>query len=102
MNNTDQWTKKDLLDLHEFKKNKSNTWNDIARKMGKTRESVRKKFYRTNWKNFFKDPEQYVERINIQQGSKWTEEEMIRLDVYLQDDKSYGFIAKKIVEVQRL
>jgi hypothetical protein len=65
-------------------------------KSDKTFPALRRKYGRTDWDTYCKDPNKYVSEIVTSYGNKWSDDEMIRLDAYLQAGKSYDFIAEKL------
>lgn len=85
------WTKKDLLTLYKSRKD-GNEFSSIAKILNKSASSLRRKYDRTNWDVFLKNPDVF-ERATPR---KWSREEMSQLDAYLQADKSYDFIAEKL------
>jgi hypothetical protein len=93
-NSIDIWTAEELKTLHTMKIKENKTWREISSKMNsKSMESVRKKYHRTNWNEFLKDPDAYVRSTNF---GKWTNDEMVKLDAFLQAGQSYAFISDKL------
>lgn len=89
-----EWNNKKLLKLYKLRTEDDKTWDEISKIFNTTRSSVCNRFRRMQWDEFLKDPEGYVyEKAHLK---KWTDEEMIQLDAYIQSDKSYGFIAQKL------
>jgi len=89
------WTADETLALHKLLKKGKKT-PEIARVLGKSNSSVRKKKQRMQheWDSFLADPENYGRGQGT--SRKWTQEEMIQLDAFLRAGKSYSFIAKEI------
>ena len=86
------WTTQDLLILHKLKKEKGQSFKDIGKVLKKSPDSIGRKYGRMNWDAFLKDPSGFDRATS----RKWTKEEMLQLDTYLQADKSYSFIAEKL------
>ena len=89
---TRQWTATKLLKLYKIRK-AGTKWSEIGRKFKKSARACRMAYERINWDNFLKDPEGYFQS---NPSKKWTDDEMVRLDAYLQSDKSYRFIADRL------
>jgi len=94
-----KWTVKELTQVHNLRK-EGKSWSEIGKIVKtKTWKSFERKCRRINWTEFFKDPEQYLKDSsdpNHHLAKKWTDDEMIQLDAYLQAGKSYDFIAEKL------
>lgn len=90
----DSWTSEELNTLYKMKKQEKKSWEEICKKIKKTKDAMRKKYARTNWEEFLKDPKSYNKKIGL--GRKWTNDEMVKLDAYLQSGKSYEFIAENL------
>jgi len=86
------WTKEDLQGMYELRE-KGLTWLQIGKKLNKNWKSISKKYIRIDWDKFHKDPSNYLDGMK---GKKWSSDEMIQLDAYLQAGKSYSFIAEKL------
>lgn len=91
-----KWTKETLIELHRLRSKEGLSWNEVAKKIGKgnSKSSVTLRYKRTNWDEFLADPDSYLKKNSG--WRPWSDEEMIRLDAYLQDGKSYSFIAEKL------
>ena len=88
------WTQEELQKIHDLKQDGKN-WKDIAKIIKtKTWKAIARKYNRTDWVAFNKDPKDYIE--NIIKSKKWSDDEMISLDAYIQSGKSYDFIAEKL------
>jgi predicted phosphodiesterase len=102
MSNT--WVKKDLLKMIEMKKH-GKSIADIAKVLNRSAESVYAKMHRINWKVVDNNPDKFVEEHQGSNPRKWSNDEMIQLDAYIQAGQSYDFIAQKlcrgIVSVER-
>lgn len=102
MSNT--WGKKDLLKMVEMKK-QGKSVADIASALKRSVESIGRKIQRINWDKVGKNPDKFVEEQHGIAPRKWSNEEMIQLDAYIQAGQSYDFIAQKlgrgIVSVER-
>ena len=90
------WTTKDLLQLYKLRNKQKKTWAEIGIVMSKTAGAVSRKYIRIDWKAFIKNPDAYVGHIKELANRVWTNIEMVKLEAYLQADKSYRFIAKKL------
>ena len=90
-----KWDANKLLKLHQLRVNDHKTWVEIGKTLNTTSASAANRYRRVGWDEFLKDPEQYLENSNVG-VKKWSDEEMIQLDAYLQSDKSYDFIAEKL------
>lgn len=90
------WTIPQLKALFELRE-KGSSWTQIASekifKGIKSKGSCANKYKRLDWDLFLKDPQNYPKDSNHQ---KWSHEEMVQLDAYLQADCSYHFIAEKL------
>jgi len=99
---TPTWTKEILTSMYRLKHEEDKSWEEIARtlkenfKLNKTQKSIRRKYSRIDWNSFFKNPDGYINEESISSPKKWSQEEMIQLDAYLQAGKSYDFIADKL------
>ena len=89
-----EWDSKRLLELYRAREKENKTWQEIGEMFGTTSSVVHNRFRRIQWDIFLKDPDGYVDN-NVRQ-KKWSDEEMIQLDAYIQSDKSYDFIAEKL------
>lgn len=87
-----QWSKDEILKLYKLKFTENKTLQEIVLSLNKSKDSIRMKLRRTNWKLIETNPELY----NFNSPKKWDQNEMIQLDSYLQAAKSYGFIATKL------
>jgi hypothetical protein len=90
----DSWTSEELSTLYRMKKQENKSWEEICKKIKKTKAAMRRKYIRTNWEEFLKDPKSYNKKIGL--SRKWTNDEMVKLDAYLQSGKSYEFIAENL------
>jgi len=89
-----EWTIKDLKEIYRLRHDEGKSFIDVAKIIKtKTWKSIARKYGRINWEAFLKDPEAYSETTVPR---KWTNDEMIRLDAFLQSGKSYDFIAEKL------
>ena len=89
-----EWDAKRLLKLYKLRVTDDKTWDEISKIFKTTKSSVANRFRRISWEEFLKDPEAYADgNVRLK---KWTDEEMIQLDAYIQADKSYDFIAEKL------
>jgi len=87
------WTNEELSLMHSLKE-QGKTWREISKTLkNKTLDAVRKRYNRTDWARFNKDPEGYEDGFN---KGKWSNEEMIQLDAYIQASQPYDFIADKL------
>jgi len=90
------WTIPQLKALFELRE-KGLTWAQIASEKPlkglKSGKCCAIKYRRLDWDLFLKDPQNYPKDRNPQ---KWSHEEMVQLDAYLQADCSYQFIADKL------
>ena len=98
-----KWNAKSLTELYHLREEEGKTFKEIAKILKIKASIVTAKFRRVQWDEFLKDPEGYLEGYG--KIKKWTDEEMIQLDAYIQAAKSYDFIADKlgrsIVSVER-
>lgn len=89
------WTTEELKSIYDLRHKQHFTWKKIATKIKtKTATSIKKKDRRTDWNEFLKDPDAYDRGVSFRR--KWSFEEMIQLDAYLQAGQSYDFIAEKL------
>jgi len=86
------WSNADLKVLYELR-NKGLSWALIGKKINKSWKATARKYGRVDWNKFNNDPNGYSD---INKNKKWSDEEMIQLDAYLQAGKSYDFIAEKL------
>jgi len=92
-----KWTNQEVLELKKLQE-KGKTYGEIAEYLNKTYDSVRNKVRRTNWDRFEKKQEKKSKQ-NLKETfkpRKWTNAESHQLYAYLQAEKSYKFIAKKL------
>ncbi|MFA7219268.1 MAG: metallophosphoesterase [Synergistaceae bacterium] len=89
------WTVKQMLELYEYKFKQKLSNKKIALKLGKSGGSIGQKLVRTDWDEFIKDPNGYMDG-NEANGRKWTQGEMGLLYAYLGEGKSNAFIAERI------
>ena len=93
------WTVEELTRLYTLRK-EGKSWREISEVIRtKTLGSLERKHGRVDWNAFLKSPKKYVDNDNLPSqidAKKWTDEEMIQLDAYLQAGKSYDFIAGKL------
>lgn len=98
-----KWTPEKLLELHKLKEN-GKSFKEIAKHFKEAGTAVARVWYRVQWEPFLADPDNYYGGT-MSQAKRWTDEEMIQLDAYLQSGKSYNFIAEKlersIISVER-
>jgi len=98
-----KWNVKSLKKLYRLREEEGKTFEDIAKVFKVSKGLVACKFRRVQWDEFLKDPEEYLDGYG--KIKRWTDDEMIQLDAYIQADKSYDFIADKlgrsIVSVER-
>lgn len=87
------WNIEDLKTLYKLRE-QGKSWEEIADVIKtKSWKAIARKFGRINWPQFLKNPKLYS--LNTS-SRKWTNEEMIQLDAYLQAGQSYDFIAEKL------
>ena len=97
MANHSSWTKEELIKLYELRNIEGMRVIDVCKELGRSQDSVSKKYRRINWEEFMKDPDSYLKRENSKKISRpWTQEEMLQFDAYLQAGKSYYFISEKL------
>jgi len=93
------WSKEDLCKLYDLRK-EGKSFSIIGKILGRGTGGTIRKYNRTNWQHFFKNPNGYVEGDMTSGAGKlgrlWTQPEMIQLYAYLEAGKSYSFIAKKL------
>lgn len=88
------WTTKELQELYRLKHDENKSFKEIEKIIKtKTWKAIERKYGRINWELFIKDPQTYLEESLPR---KWTNDEMIQLDAFLQSGKSYDFIAEKL------
>jgi len=90
------WTVDELKELYRLKK-EGHSFCDIAAMLkdrGRGHGAYSRKYKRVNWDLFFKNPEDFINNDCIMK--KWTDEEMIQLDAFLQTGSSYNFMAEKM------
>lgn len=93
-NNNSTWTNEEIMQLHHLKEKYGKRWKKISKELiGKSPDSIEKKWHRVNWKEFLMAPTTYEE--NLKSG-KWTDDEMIRLDAYIVAGAGYDFAASKL------
>ena len=96
------WTKDVLSLLYRLRHEEERPWHNVAdalRKetgLEKTEKAIKRKYGRIDWNSFFQNPDKYVIDKAISAPKKWSHEEMIQLDAYLQAGKSYDFVAEKL------
>ena len=97
------WTPDKLLKLYRLRE-EGKSFEDIAKSFKQSYGAVRRAWARVQWTAFLADPENYYDDT-MSRTKRWTDEEMIQLDAYLQSGKSYDFIADKlersIISVER-
>lgn len=86
------WTKEELIQLHGLRDKEKKTWKQVGRSLKKSYRACILKYGRTNWESFLKDPDVFCKTA----PRKWTRDEMVQLDAYLQAGKSYDFIEDKL------
>jgi len=86
------WTNKELQLLYKSVYEDGKNFSEIAQLLNKSTDSVKKKFARVDWDLFKQNPETYNGTVS----KKWSQEEMLQLDAYLQSGKAYPFIAEKM------
>ena len=89
-----EWDAKKILKLHQLRTIENKTWSEIAEVFNTTKDVVHNRFRRVRWEEFLEDPEKYVDKATCLK--RWSDEEMIQLDAYIQAGKSYDFIAEKL------
>lgn len=98
-----KWTPEKLLELHKLKES-GKSFKEIAKHFKETVPTITRAWYRVQWDPFLADPDNYYGNT-MSQTKRWTDEEMIQFDAYLQSGKSYSFIAEKlgrsIISVER-
>lgn len=97
------WTVQELKDLYRLKHDEKRGWKEILSSIKtKSVAAMKRKYGRTNWSIFLDDPLGY---INGSPNRKWTHEEMIQLEAFIQSGCSHQFIADKlgrsIISVER-
>jgi hypothetical protein len=87
------WNQKELSALSRLRKEKK-TYKEIS-KVIKTKSpgALERKFKRFDWDAFAKNPDICLSRNT---PKKWTHDEMVQLDAFLQAGQSYDFIAEKM------
>ena len=85
------WTTEQLKKLRKLRKDSKKGWPELGTIFKTSKDAVRVKYKRINWKSFESNPSTHNSI-----AKKWTNEEMIQLDTYLQAGSSYGFIAEKL------
>lgn len=91
--NKKAWTTEELADLYRLRHDEKMSWVNIAKVIRtKTWKALERKYGRMDWVLFCKNPEECLTSV----PKKWTREEMIQLDTFLQAGKSYDFIAEKL------
>jgi len=89
------WTIQDLKKLDKLRNKEKRLWKDVAKAFeNKNERALRLKYSRMDWKAFNKNPDGYFKQI--EKIRKWTREEMLQLDAFLQSGQSYSFIAGKL------
>lgn len=89
--NKEGWQREELELLYKLKTETNMTWREIALRLNKTKDSIEKKFKRTNWNSFLNN------NINNDESRQiWDQQEMIQLHTYLDSGKSYSYIAEKL------
>jgi predicted phosphodiesterase len=86
------WTREELIRLYDLKNKEKAGWKQIGKTLKKSHKACSRKYVRTNWKVFLKDPDSFCKTTS----RKWTRDEMVQLDAYLQAGKSYDFIEDKL------
>ena len=88
-----KWSKEKTLKLHELKFKENKTNKEIAELLDKSQGSVQRKLKRMDWDSFLNNPDAYEGNLT---SKAWTQAEMGLLYAYLEEKKSYGYIADKI------
>jgi len=87
------WTNKELDALYKLKTEDGLEFSDIAKILQKSNSSVRNKFRRMNWDNFYNNKS---DDESDRQNKTWNQSEMIQLFSFLEADQPYEFIAGKL------
>ncbi len=88
-----EWSIKDLTNIYNLRKQGKN-WVEIAQAIKtKSWKAIERKYGRINWPQFLQNPQKYS--LNVV-SRRWTNEEMIQLDAFLQAGQNYDFIAEKL------
>ena len=91
------WTIDELKKLYELRHEKGMKFEEIEPFFkDKSHDSLRRKYARTNWDIFLRNPDGFFEMYSSNSSRKWTDDEMLQLDSFLQAGKSYSFIADKL------
>jgi hypothetical protein len=86
------WSKKELCSLYDLINNKKKSWSDVANTIGKTINSCRNRYRRTDWKLFNSNSESAV----LPQ-KEWSKEELVTLYSLKTEAKmSYKDIASRL------
>lgn len=85
------WTKEELMSLYKLKYEKGMNFEEIGKELNKSSAAAKRKFERTNWDSFIKNPDSHVS-----DPQRWTQEEMLQLDAFIRSKKSYAFIAEQM------
>jgi hypothetical protein len=86
------WTIDEMKKMYELRQ-KGLHWNQIEKSFqGRGWKALSRKYSRTNWSAFFNDPNA---SLNYS-PKKWTHEEMIQLEAFIQAGQSYEFIAGRM------
>lgn len=87
-----KWTVDELKELYRLKK-QGKSFREISEfiSSGRGPGAYSRKYKRMNWDSFFQNPD-----VESKPQRKWSDEEMIQLDAFLQAGSSYGFMAEKL------
>lgn len=90
-----RWTVDELRELYRLRK-EGKSFREVADLMRPNRGhgAYSRKYKRMKWDAFFKNPESFLAETKT--AKKWTDEEMIQLDAFLQAGSSYSFMAEKL------
>jgi hypothetical protein len=88
-----KWKKQELELLYQLKNKEGKTFKEIGKQIKRSTASVSKKYLRTDWVEFMKDPDSY---LNGNESTPWTKTEVAQLYAYLKANKDYTFISKQL------
>ena len=89
-----KWTKKDLIKLHKLHYEEEKSLSRLAKVFKKSEDAIRRKLGRMDWDAFFADPDAYSSLVGS--SKKWTHDDMVKLDAFLQAKQDYSFIASQL------